>query len=132
MRLLLAAVAAALVLTGCGSGDGLSDRGLTAAAAKALEADVAAVVAGVEAKDGARARNALKELRAEVERQLAAGEISQPRAAEIRAAADALPLPAMPVVRPPAPTPTKATVTSSDEDDDEEKGKGKGRGKDDD
>ncbi|MDP3714341.1 MAG: hypothetical protein Q8R60_17860 [Mycobacteriales bacterium] len=130
MRLLLAATAATLVLTGCGSGDGLSDRGLTVGAAEALEADVAAVVSGVEAKDGARARNALKELRAEVERQLAAGEITQPRADEIRAAADALPLPAMPVVRTPTPTPTKATVTSSD--DDEGKGKGKGRDKDDD
>ena len=129
MRLLLAAGAATLVLTGCGSGDGLSDRGLTAAAAEALEADVAAVVAGVEAKDGARARNALKELRAEVDRQLDAGEITQPRAAEIRAAADALPLPAMPVVRPPAPTPTKAAVTTSS---DERKRKGKGRDKDDD
>lgn len=130
MRLVLVAGAATLVLTGCGSGDGLSDRGLTAAAADALEADVAAVVAGLEAKDGARARDALKELRAEVDRQLAAGDITPPRAAEIRAAADALPLPPMPVVRPPAPTPTKAAVTPSD--DDERKGKGKGRDKDDD
>lgn len=132
MRLLLAAAAAVLVLTGCGSGDGLSDRGLTVSAAEALEADVAAVVSGVEAKDGARARNALKELRLEVERQLAAGEITQPRADEIRAAADALPLPAMPVVRTPTPTPTKATVTSPEDKDDDDRGKGKGRDKDDD
>lgn len=128
MRGLLAVTTAGLLLVGCGSGGGMSDRGLTAAAADALQADVAAVVAGIEAEDGARSRDALKELRAEVARQLEAGEITQPRAAEVYAAADALTLPAMPVVRP-SPTATRATTAPTTE---ERRPKGKGKGDDDD
>ena len=103
------AVALVVGLAGCGS----DDRGLSESAADALQADVAAVVDGVRAKDGARARDALKELRAEVDRQLAAGEITEARAEEIRAAASALPLPAMPVVRP-SPTPAPEVRPAGD------------------
>jgi hypothetical protein len=120
----LLVVALAVALAGCG-GD---DRGLSESAADALQADVAAVVDGVRAKDGARARNALKELRAEVARQLAADEITEAGAAEIRAAADALPLPAMPVVRP-SPTPAPEVRPAGDGEAEERK---KGRGKRDD
>lgn len=129
MRSLVVALAAGLLLTGCGSGDGMSERGLTAAAADALQADVAALVAGIEAEDGARARDALKELRAEVARQLEAGEITQPRAAAVYAAAEAVALPPMPVVR--TPTPTPAATKAADEPDTQGEGKGKGKGKDD-
>jgi HAMP domain-containing protein len=128
MRRLLLLPVLGLVLAGCG-GDGLGDRGLTSSAADALQADVAAVVEGVRAKDGARSRDALKELRAEVARQLAAGEVTQERADEVLAAAAALPLPAMPVI---APSP--APVSSEEREEREERGKGKGKdeGKDED
>lgn len=129
MTRLPALLVAAALLTGCASAD---TSGLSESAADALQADVAAVKAGIEAKDGARSRDALKQLRAEVERQLAAGEITQDRADEIYAAAEAVPLPAMPVIARPTPTPTRVATTTVRRPSGEGKGKGKGDDKDDD
>lgn len=80
--LLTGAMLGALLLTGC------SDAGLSDSAARELQQQVAVVRAAAERHDVTAAEQQLTELRAALDRQVAADQVDPERAAEIAAAAD--------------------------------------------
>lgn len=111
MRRLLLALLTAALLAGCG---GAQETGLTPAAAGVLGKDVDAITSAARADDATRVQELLLQLREDVERLQADGELSEARGARVLAAAARVatdvgaPEPEVVVTPAPAPQPDSA------------------------
>jgi hypothetical protein len=118
------------VLAGCGAGGGGDRPALAADVGRLLEDETEDVSTALTAGDSAGARAQALELRAAVEREIAAGRVPQDLRRPLAAAVDRL-VASLPAPPPPPPPPAPAEVDEEDENQNgkDENGGGKGKGK---